>query len=83
MCGRQSLNLELTPLDPDLERNIRRVRRAHVEMEDISRNENREEQDDFQDARTGHMSKEELMMWISLHHYGNFLHLLRLVPIRA
>ena len=76
MCGRQSLNLELTPLDPDLERNIRRARRAHIEMEDNPRNENREEQDDFQDARTGHMSKEELMTWISLRHYGNFSHLL-------
>jgi hypothetical protein len=53
MLGRQSLNLELTPLDPDLERNIRRARRAHIEMEDISRNANEEEQEDYRDARAG------------------------------
>ena len=57
MHGWRSLNLELTPLDLDLERNIRRARRACVEMEDIPRNENREEQDDFQDARAGHMEQ--------------------------
>ena len=47
MHGRRSLNLELTSLDPDLESNIRKARRARVEMEDIPRNGNREEQDDF------------------------------------
>ena len=55
MHGRRLLNLELTPIDPDLERHIRRTLRAHIEMEDIPRNENREEQDEFQDARAGHM----------------------------
>jgi hypothetical protein len=53
MLGRRSLNLELTPLDPDLERNLRRSLRANVEMEDIPRNENEEEQEDYQDARAG------------------------------
>jgi hypothetical protein len=48
MHSRCSLNLELTPLDLDLERNLRRALRAHIEMEDISRNEEKEE---FQDAR--------------------------------
>jgi hypothetical protein len=43
MHDQRSLNLELTPLDPDLERNIRRVCRAHVEMGDNQRNENMEE----------------------------------------
>jgi hypothetical protein len=43
MHGRRSLNLELTPLDPDLERNLTRAHRAHIEMEDISRNEEQEE----------------------------------------
>ena len=57
MHGQRSLNLELTPLDPDLKRNIKRARRARVEMEDIPRNENREEQDDFQDARARHMEQ--------------------------
>jgi hypothetical protein len=38
MCGRRSLNLELIPLDPDLERNLRRVQRAHVELGDNERN---------------------------------------------
>jgi hypothetical protein len=53
MHGRRSLNLELTPLDPDLERNIRRARRAHVEMGDNQRNENMEEHEEYQDARAG------------------------------
>jgi hypothetical protein len=51
MFGRRSLNLELTPLDPNLERNIGRAHRAHVEMEDIPRNANQEEQEEYQDAR--------------------------------
>jgi hypothetical protein len=51
MHGRRSLKLELTPLDPDLERNIRRARRAHVEMGDNQRNENMEEHEEYQDAR--------------------------------
>jgi hypothetical protein len=62
MLGRRSLNLELTPLDPDLERNLRRSR---AEMGDNQRNprvgehvqnprnENMEEHEEFQDARGG------------------------------
>ena len=57
MHGRRSLNLELTPLDPDLERNLRRAHRAHIKMEDILRNANQEEQEEFQDARAGHMEQ--------------------------
>ena len=53
MRGRRSLNLEITPLDLDLERHIRRVHRAHVEMGDNQRNANMEEQEDYQDARVG------------------------------
>jgi hypothetical protein len=65
MHGRQSLNLELTPLDPDLERNIRRALRPHGEMGDNQRNprveehgqnprnENMEEHEEFQDATGG------------------------------
>jgi hypothetical protein len=34
MLGRRSLNLELILLDPDLERTLRRERRAPVEMRD-------------------------------------------------
>jgi hypothetical protein len=49
------LNLKLTPLDPDLERNIRRARRAHVEMGDNQRNANDQEQDEYQDAGAGNM----------------------------
>ena len=30
MLGRRSLNLELTPLNPDIDRTIRRTRRATV-----------------------------------------------------
>jgi hypothetical protein len=47
------LNLELTPLDPDLERNIRRARRAQVEMGDNQRNPRVEEHEEFQNARAG------------------------------
>jgi hypothetical protein len=64
MHGRRSLNLELTPLDPNLERNIRRARQAQAEMGDNQRNpkveqydENQrneqEENKEFQDARAG------------------------------
>jgi hypothetical protein len=53
MLGRRSLNLELTPLDPDLERNLRRSLRARAEMGDNQRNENMEEHEEFQDARGG------------------------------
>jgi hypothetical protein len=51
MHGWLSLNLELTSLDPDLERNIRRARRAHVEMVDNQRNANDQEHEEYQDAR--------------------------------
>jgi hypothetical protein len=53
MHGRRSLNLELTPLDPDLERNIRRALRAHMEMGDNQRNANDQENEKYQDARAG------------------------------
>jgi hypothetical protein len=53
MHGRRSLNLELTPLDPDLERNIRRAHRVHVEMGDNQRNAYVEEHEEYQDARAG------------------------------
>jgi hypothetical protein len=53
MHGQQSLNLELTPLDPDLERNLRRSLRTRVEMEKNQRNANMEEQEEYQDARAG------------------------------
>jgi hypothetical protein len=53
MLGRRSLNLELTPLDPDLERNIRRACQAQVEMGDNQRNANDQESEEYQDARAG------------------------------
>jgi hypothetical protein len=62
MHGRRSLNLELTPLDPDLERNIRRARRVQVKMGDNPRNPREEEHgenqrnprmEEYQDAREG------------------------------
>jgi hypothetical protein len=94
MHGRQSLNLELTSLDPDLERNLRRFRRTRAEMGDNQRNprveqheENRrneqEENEDFQDARVGngeHRRAYELDFTTSL---WNCTHLLRSVPIHA
>jgi hypothetical protein len=51
MLGRRSINLELTSLDPDLERTIRRARRAQVEMGDNQRNLRVEEHEEHQDAR--------------------------------
>jgi hypothetical protein len=33
MLGRRSLNLKLIPLDPDIDKTLRRTRRAHVESE--------------------------------------------------
>jgi hypothetical protein len=53
MLGRRSLNLELIPLDPDLERNIRRAHRAHVEMGNNKRKTNVEEHEEYQDAKAG------------------------------
>jgi hypothetical protein len=53
MHGRRSLNLELTPIDSDLERNIRRAHRAQAEMEVNQRNANQKEQEEYQDARAG------------------------------
>jgi hypothetical protein len=64
MHSLRSLNLELTPLDPDLERNLRRSSRTRAEMGDYQRNprveqheENQrneqEENEEFQDARAG------------------------------
>jgi hypothetical protein len=81
MHGRRSLNLELTPLDSDLERNIRRACRAQAEMGDNQRNprveqheENQrneqEENKEFQDARAGngeHRRMYELDFTTSLH----------------
>jgi hypothetical protein len=73
--GRRSLNLELTPLDPNLETNIARAHRAHIEMEDIPRNANQEEQEEYQDARArNERSKDEHMTWISLRHFGTYSH---------
>ena len=57
MHGRRSLNLELTPLDLDLERNLRRSRRTSFEMEYNPRNANPEEHEEYQDASTGHVEQ--------------------------
>jgi hypothetical protein len=54
------LNLELTPLDPDLERNLRRSLKACAEMGDNQRNANVEEHEEFQDARAGNGAKKSL-----------------------
>jgi hypothetical protein len=81
MHGRRSVNLELTPLDPDLERNIRRARRARAEMGDNQREprveqheENRrdeeEEDEENEDARAGngeHRRMYELDFTTALH----------------
>jgi hypothetical protein len=53
MHGRRSLNLELIPLDLNLERNLRRSLKARAEMGDHLRNPRVEEHEDYQDARDG------------------------------
>jgi hypothetical protein len=70
MHGRRSLNLELTPLDPGLERNLRRSLRARAVMgnnqrnprmeehQEDQRNPRREEHEEYQDARDGDIGKE-------------------------
>jgi hypothetical protein len=95
MHGRRSLNLELTPLDPDLERNLRRSLRARAEMGDNQRNPRVEEHQmikGIQEGRsmrnikmqeTGTGKIDEHTSWISLRHSRNCSHLLRSVPIRA
>jgi hypothetical protein len=47
MRGQRSLNLELMPLYPDLERNLRKAQRAHVEMGDNERNAQQKENQDY------------------------------------
>ena len=66
MLDRRSQNLELIPLDPDLERNLRRTRRAPVkretvEMGDDLSNANQEEHMEYQDARAG--NEEQARAW--------------------
>jgi hypothetical protein len=71
MLGRRSQNLDLIPLDPDLERTLRRTHRAPIERETVEigddfRNANQPknmEQLKFgnQDARVG--NEEQLKAW--------------------
>jgi hypothetical protein len=61
MLGRRSQNLDLIPLDPDLERTLRRTHRAPVEMEDDLRNANQEENIEYQDARAE--NEEQVRAW--------------------
>jgi hypothetical protein len=53
----RSLNVELIPLDPDLERNFRRACRSSFEMGDNVRNEHGKEHEEYQDARAGHVEQ--------------------------
>jgi hypothetical protein len=57
MHGWRSLNVELIPLDPDLERNFRRACTSSFEMWDNVRNEHGEEHEEYQDARAGHVEQ--------------------------
>ena len=83
MFGRQSLNLELTPIDPNLERNLRRSLRAHAEMGDNQRNANMEEHEEYQDARAGNREQRRAYDVDFTTSLWNCLHQLRLVPICA
>ena len=51
MLGQRSLNVDLIPLDLDLERNLRRTHRVPIEMGDSKRNARQEENQEYQDAR--------------------------------
>ena len=51
------LELRVKTLDSDLERNLRRSLRPFAEMGDNQRNANMEEQEDYLDARAGHMEQ--------------------------
>jgi hypothetical protein len=51
MPRRRSQNLALIPLDPDLERNLRRSHRTPVKMGDNQRNANQEEHVEYHDVR--------------------------------
>ena len=57
MHGWRSLNSELTPLDLDLERHLRRSCRTSFEMEDNPRNPNSEKREEYQDARAGNVEQ--------------------------
>jgi hypothetical protein len=61
MLGQRSQNLDLIPLDPNLEKNLRRTCRAPVEMGDNLRNANQEENIEYQDARA--RNEEQLRAW--------------------
>jgi hypothetical protein len=61
MHGQRSQNLALIPLDPDLERNLRRSRRTPVEMGDSQRNANQEEHVEYHDARLA--NEEQVRVW--------------------
>ena len=51
MLGQRSLNVDLIPLDPNLERNLRRTHRAPIEMGNNERNAHQEETQEYQEAR--------------------------------
>jgi hypothetical protein len=57
MHGWRSLNIELIPLDLDLERNFRRAHRSSFEMGDNVRNEHGEEHEEYQHARARHVEQ--------------------------
>jgi hypothetical protein len=93
MHGRRSLNLELTPLDPDLERKLGKreelaVRwgivkgiqewRSTSKIQGMKRSTRSTKMREVGTERT-----DERMSWISLRHSENCSHLLRSVPIRA
>ena len=61
MLGQRSQNLALIPLDPDLERKVRRTQRAHAKMADNERNACQEENVEYHDARLG--NEEQIRAW--------------------
>ena len=61
MLGQRSQNLALIPLDPDLERNLRRSCRTTVEMGDNQRNAHQDENIEYHDARP--RNEEQVRAW--------------------
>jgi hypothetical protein len=78
MLGRRSLNLEVLPLDPDLERAFRRKCRAPVERESVEMGDNV----NVEQPRRENEHR-EWKMWIILDHLGICSHPLRQIMLRV
>ena len=89
MHGRRSLNLELIPLDPDIDRTLRRTQRATAmseikgEMGDQRDNIPENVEQPIFENENARSENAEHGTWTSLHHCGSCSHLLQLVLTRV